>query len=542
VRLTLRRLPATVAVVAVAALVMPAVSSYTPGSGFAGSLLAVAPADEARPAPVCQSVPLAVQEEERKPGSSAWRPSKAPAPVVGYLDRTTARCGDRVGVHLSGKGPVDVTIYRVGWYGGRGARVVWTHPAVPSVPRAGATVDPKTAMTEVRWPTSTRIKIRPSWTPGVYLVVATPVGSTRAPGEGAVMPLVVEPTVPSGTLVVASTLTWASYNTYGGANTYHGARGPAKAASLDRPLLGSGLQHLLVYDLPLARFLGRARIPADWTTDDQLDRYPSLATRIALVFPGHSEYWTARMYDAAEAARNRGTNVAFLGANPVYWQTRLSSSPAGPRRRMLIYRAVKHDPIAEKAPELATVQWRDAPLHRDEAQLVGTTYAVSGVHAGMQVVDAPAWLLAGTGLRKGRGLVSAAANEVDRLADTPGASPLNLQVVLRGAYRSPSSIVYDFASTYYTTPGGGAVFAAGTTAWPCGLDATCPFGPVPPATARALRQMTANLLRSFTTPNFAVRNPSVTSQLPAVPAFWDQLPTSLRGVGGGEEEDGLNED
>jgi hypothetical protein len=542
VRVSLRRVPATAALVVVAALVAPALSSYPAGSGFAGSLLAVTPTDETAPVPACQSSPESVSAEERKPGSTSWRPSTAPAPVVGYLDRTAAQCGDRVGVHLSGKGPVTVRIYRVGWYGGKGARLVWTHAEVASSQQRGAALDRRTRMAEVHWPIATRIRIRPSWTPGVYLVVATPVGSTAAPGDGAVMPLVVQTTHAADTLVVASTLTWASYNSYGGANTYGGERGAALAASLDRPLSGSGLRHLLVYDLPLARFLGRVRIPAEWTTDDQLDRFPSLARRRALVFPGHSEYWTTRMYDAATAARNTGTSIAFLGANPVYWQTRLTSSPTGPRRRMLIYRSLKKDPLAAKAPQLATVKWRDAPLHRDEAQLVGTTYAVSGVHASMRVADAPAWLLAGSRLRKGGILLHAAANEVDRLTDSPAAAPPNLQVVLRGAYTSASGIVYDFASTYYTIPGGGAVFAAGTTAWPCGLERSCPFGPVPEATADALRRMTANVLRSFVTPGFASLNPSVTSQLPPVQAFWEQLPVAARGVGGLHEDDGLNED
>jgi hypothetical protein len=261
-----------------------------------------------------------------------------------------------------------------------------------------------------------------------------------------------------------------------------------------------------------------------------------------LVFPGHSEYWTARMYDGVEAARNQGVNIAFLGADPVYWQTRLVASPTGPRRRMLIYRTAEEDPASRSAPALVTVRWRDAPLGRDEAELVGTTYADGGVRAGMQVVDAPNWLVAGTGLVPGTQLVRAAANEVDRLSDTRGAMPANLQVIMRGAYATPSGSLRDFAATYYTTPSGAAVFAAGTTAWPCGLDDSCPFGPVPEVTSRAMRGMTANLLHAFSTVRFGATHPAVPTAVVPVSILWDQLYPEVRGTGDVHLPGGMDED
>jgi hypothetical protein len=424
------------AVLAISAL--PAAGTKV-ATGYAGSLLRSAPADVATPASECRSWQYVPTREEGRTGTTAWRPTTRPAPVVGYLDRTTARCGDEVRVHLAGSGAATLTLYRVGWYGGRGARLVWTSGPVGVSQQAPSYVkNAGTRMREARWPASTSFTVQAPWVPGLYLVVARPLDSSAAPGAGAVMPLVIpEQREAPPLLAVASTLTWAAYNDAGGVSTYHGAKGlgpRANAASLDRPLVGSGLAHLLTYDLPLARFLGRSHLAAGWSTDDEVDRTPSALTAHAgLLFPGHSEYWTARMYDGVEAARNRGVNIAFLGADPVYWQTRLDASPNGPQRRMLIYRSVEEDPAADTAPALVTVRWRDVPLARDEAELVGMTYADGGVRAGMQVVDAPPWLLAGTGLAPGTQLVRAAANEVDRLTDARGAQPPNLQVVMRGA-------------------------------------------------------------------------------------------------------------
>jgi hypothetical protein len=209
---------------------------------------------------------------------------------------------------------------------------------------------------------------------------------------------------------------------------------------------------------------------------------------------------------------------------------------------MLIYREVDGDPVAESTPAKATVRWRDSPLIRDESELVGTTYADWGIHAGMRVIDGPDWLMAGTGLTDGGMLPDAAANEVDRLSDSRLATPVGLQVVLRGAYARPSGELRDFAATYYTSPGGAAVYAAGTTAWPCGLDNTCPFGDVPAATSRAMRAMTANLLHAFSTSRFGLLHPSVPTVVVPVGTYWSQLPARMRGTGGVRAPGGLDED
>jgi hypothetical protein len=554
VRPPTRRLTLLLAAATLVGLVGPALGYY-PGSGYVGSLLAQTPGDETAAAARCDSHdhPVAYEERLRGPSDPRLSPARAwinaldPVPVVGYLDRTVAQCGESVGVHLSGKGTVTVSAYRIGWYGGTGNRLVWRSPAFRSTSQAPVGFDPATRMNEASWPTTYRVTVQPDWTPGVYLLVVSPVGAKRTAGSGNVMPLVVQTRAGGKLLAVASTLTWASYNDYGGHSTYHGPDGKSASrsliGSLDRPLTGSGLRHLLVFDVPLARWFGRAGVEAEWTTDDQLDTEPSLVEdHIAVAFPGHSEYWTARMYDAVEAGRNHGVNVAFLGADPVYWQTRLISSPQGPRRRMVIYRDPHLDADAADDPTQATVRWRDTPVERDEAELVGTTYAAAGVRSGFQVADAPDWMLAGTGLSQGSALVDAATNEVDRLSDTDNAPPPNLQVVMRGAYKTPAGAVGDFAAVYYTAPAGGAVWSAGTTGWPCTLEDSCPWGRVPAATSEAMRRITLNVVQALTVQGFATGHQSQRSALLPVPEFWRQLPTSLRGTGGVHLPGGLDED
>ena len=71
------------------------------------------------------------------------------------------------------------------------------------------------------------------------------------------------------------------------------------------------------------------------------------------------------MRDAFESGRDRGTNLAFMGANAAYWQVRYEDD-----RRTLVGYKSPADPIADRS--LATVLFRD--LQRPECRLVGVQF------------------------------------------------------------------------------------------------------------------------------------------------------------------------
>ena len=88
---------------------------------------------------------------------------------------------------------------------------------------------------------------------------------------------------------------------------------------------------------------------------------------------GHDEYWSRAMYDAVEAARDSGINLAFFGANDLYWQVRFEPSSGGvPNRIMVCYKRAGIDPVQDS--RLKTVRWRDAPVNRPEQGLLGIMY------------------------------------------------------------------------------------------------------------------------------------------------------------------------
>ncbi|MFN8080766.1 MAG: DUF6605 domain-containing protein [Kineosporiaceae bacterium] len=508
---------------------------------YADSLTVPMPADlDPLPAvsPACRAAadraltPAGVRAENALPGTGAWQPSldrRAHWPVQIYLDSSSTTCGARVGVHLGGHGGgVRLRAYRVGWYGGAGARLVWqSQPIVAPTREVGASPEATAGAAHsitLDWPATASLTIPPSWTPGFYLIAAVPDGAA----SGQVAPLVVRADAAASPLLfLAGDTTWQAYNGMGGASQY-GGRGDevtefderAYTVAVTRPLIGTGLQQLATMDLPLVRYLARHGLPVTYTTTTEADAHPSTLLRPnGLIVPGHSEYWTTRLYDGVEAARNAGVNIAFLGGNQVYWHLRIERDLDGRAVTQTVYRQAALDPLAAADPLAATVRWTDPPLRRDQSQLAGSRFSGVSVYGPSRVMHADSWLLQGTGLTEGAVIARMAGNEVNsvRPGAPTAADPPNVDVVLqgvftgRGTFNSPT-----FTTSYYSAPSGAGVFDAGSTYWACHVDNTCPAQPIGPATWRVVDRITLNVVQAFAQPRAGARYPSVSH--PAVPA------------------------
>jgi hypothetical protein len=252
-------------------------------------------------------------------------------------------------------------------------------------------------------------------------------------------------------------------------------------------------------------------------------------TATALVLPGHSEYWTRRMYDAAVAARNAGVNIADLGANEVNWQVRLQRDVAGVPTVMTVDRTLKQDALAAVRPDLATVRWAAPPLDRDPAALVGQDYSGLRTRGSMEVWSLPRWLAVGTGLRVGGLLRDVVANEADGVRPASPATPPDLQTVLLGLLTRPGYADQLVSTTYYSARSGAGVFAAGTTYWTCDLTDACPDVVAPMGTQDVVRAMTLDVLRAFATPRFGRTHPSAHAVPRDIATARAQLPPAAVG-------------
>jgi hypothetical protein len=442
-------------------------------------------------------------------------PQNLNPPIQGYLDRTYAVCGQTLGVHLATTTPMRVVIeaIRVGSYHGLTGRLVWRsapvsiglQPVLPHQPRVTQ---------DNAWPTTTTLTPDAHWPPGLYVIRFHAVD--RFVGDS-YQPLYVQTSGEHAAyLAIGSDLTQLAYNKAGGSSLYQGPGATdaiarqtrAYIASTHRALEGSGINQLLTMDIPLAVILARHHLTADWTSDMSLDADPSqIVGHPAIIIPGHSEYWTRRNYDALEYAVGRGTNLAVLGANELYWQTRVRRDGDGNVASMTVYRSSIVDP--ETTADDKTVQWRSRPLNRDPASLTGLGMSGVGIHGDGTVVSTPGWLFHDTGLQVGMVLERLYGNEADGPADLH--SPSNEQILIRAQATDNSNHHVLLATGYHSATSGAGVFNAGTTEWLCDIADLCATPSRTLEVRRALDQLTYNLLVAFAQPKAGLRYPSAPS-------------------------------
>src|SRR5205814_589081 len=163
-----------------------------------------------------------------------------------------------------------------------------------------------------------------------------------------------------------------TYNSYG-ANTISSEKRAVKV-SFDRPYAFRGAGNFLDWEVYMVHWLERSGYDVAYSTD--LDTHANgsqLRHYKGFLSVGHDEYWSKPMYDAAVAARDAGVNLAFFGADAVYWQIRFEPSSSGvPNRVMVCYKDATIDPVTD--PSLKTVNRRDDQVNRPEQTLTGVQY------------------------------------------------------------------------------------------------------------------------------------------------------------------------
>jgi hypothetical protein len=250
----------------------------------------------------------------------------------------------------------------------------------------------------------------------------------------------------------------------------HGQR--ANHVSFDRPYAWKlqGGQSPLVWEIQTVRFLERMGYDVSYQTDVDTHRDPGSLLRHRLVLVnGHDEYWTKQMFDAFDAARNRGTNLAFMGANAAYWQIRYEDA----ERTVVAYKSFS-DPIAD--PALKTVRFRELTPPRYECALIGIQHqgAVLDWPPGDYVAQGPAlddaWM-AGTGFKTGdvvRGVVSTESDTIPGNETAASSCTHSLTVFFhreRGGDKDGNA-----DAIRYTDRSGARVFASGSHQWSWALD------------------------------------------------------------------------
>jgi hypothetical protein len=427
--------------------------------------------------------------------------SGRPGQTEGYCSAVSAQQGDTVALYVSTEAPTyHVEAYRLGWYRGAGGRLVWRSAELPGVKQAPAAFSPGINMTEAHWNPSLRVKIDKSYPPGCYFFKIVGADDVQS-----LIPLTVRDDSSGAVYVVQNSVTsWQAYNDWNGYNLYQGESGAfatrSRIVSFDRPYArGAGQADFLGLEFPLIMLMEQLGLDVTYLTDVDTHLRPQLLQRHKAWFSlGHDEYWSKEMRDGVEAARDKGVNLAFLGANACFRQIRFEPSSLGANRHQVCYKSAAEDPIHTTDPALTTVNWREAPVSRPESEMIGQQYECNPVGADMVIVDPGAWVFAGTNATPGQRLAAtgspptpAVGSEYDRY-DPNQQGPHNVQLLAHSpvvCHGRPS-----FSDmTYYTVPSGAGVFSTGTINWIPRLTPPKPGSPSDPVAV----QVTKNVLAVF---------------------------------------------
>jgi hypothetical protein len=425
-----------------------------------GALVALAIAGNALPAGGAG----AVARESAKAGVTLGplAPTGRDHNVEGYASEVSVYPGQLLHLHVSTRPAAryQIQFLRLGWYRGKGGRLLACIPrcstrSLNGSPQSIPTPDAGTGMVRLRWPVTSTFRIPRDWVTGYYIAKLV-----HSAGSATIPFFVRQPLSqpPSRILIISSIATEEAYNPWGGKSLYtfnSTNKVAATHVSFDRPFTGFGSGY---YDLGLIHFLETLpQLDISYASDVEVDRDPAELLRHRLVIVvGHNEYWSQRMRDAYENARDHGVNLAFFGGDYGDWQIRYED--AG--RTIVEYRDSTLDPNPN--PTDKTVNFSRLSPPRPQCQILGTQFGYGPAmpqptrfRINPAAISDP-WFN-GTGF-KADTVFTAKGDEADAAAP-PGCLPYTVTTFFTSA-DNPS-----FApAVRYQASSGATVFAAGSYA------------------------------------------------------------------------------
>ena len=460
----------------------------------------------------CSSPANAIEAENCLPGTpqTTWDVSGAgDSTIQGFTTDISVNVGQTVSFKISTNATnYKLDIYRLGYYGGAGARLVTTITPSAHLPQTqpACITDSATALMDCgNWAVSATWAVPSTAVSGIYFadVVRTDTG-----GDSHIPFVVRKDASTSPILFKTSDTTWQAYNDYGGANLYTGGPGPQNGAykvSYNRPY------HTRVYEFyswifnaeyPMIRFLEANGYDVTYFSSLDADRSGSLILQHkVLLSVGHDEYWSGNERANVEAAREAGVNLGFFSGNEVFWKVRWEPSIDGSNtanRTMVCYKETHSNRVTDpQDPPVWTGTWRDPRFSppgdggRPENALTGTIFMVNGPQSPLLSIQVPA---ADGKMRLWRN-TSVATQAAGATATFPagtlgyewdmdrdnGFRPAGLFYLSTGTYDTSGNLLLDNGSTYgagiathhltmYRASSGALVFGSGTVQWPWGLD------------------------------------------------------------------------
>ena len=467
----------------------------------------------------------AIVTENQRPGAPAsqWDVAGAgDASIQGFATDISYNRGEIARFKIkTNANAYAVSIYRLGYYQGNGARQVGAATVTATLPQSQPAYlfDSVTGLVDCgNWAESAHWNIPADAVSGIYIARLLR-GDTQ--GASHITFIVRDDSSHADLQFQTSDATWTAYNSYGGNTLYLGTTsypgGHATKVSYNRPMLlragGGGTAFvgdgLFNAEYPMVRWLEANGYDVSYSTNVDADRRGALILRHKVfVSVGHDEYWSAAQLANVTAARDAGVHLAFFSGNEVYWKTRWepsSDASATAYRTLVCYKegTLGENSCGGKCDPLAgswTGLWRDGCSASPPADGCKPENALTGQlswYASNGAIHVP--------------------DNYGRLRFWRNTSIASLTSG-QNAVLSPNTLGYEWdwqqASTSYPAgrillsetllnnrkhylslyrhSNGALVFGAGTVQWSWGLDGVHERGGSTPSTE--MRQATVNLL------------------------------------------------
>jgi hypothetical protein len=433
-----------------------------------------------------------IEQENQQPGSTDWQLTRVRADsekfrspwIEGYCSRQSVLAGETLDIMVSTDPPqpFQIEIFRMGYYGGLGARLMQVLGPFEGKAQAVPTPGEKN-LHECQWEVSAQLTIPQDWLSGVYLGRLTTLPGADRPYWQSYVVFVVRDQRPADVLFQCSDNTWQAYNRW--PNNYSiythpkGGQGPWADVSFDRPYgreaqydgvvndpLTFGSGEFLPLEFPLAYWLEQNGYDVTYCTNsDMLTPDHALQCKV-FISVGHDEYWDIRQFQSVEKMRDEGVTLLLLSGNTICWVTPFRPSsrnvpnrimfrggPYGADNDYAVGRERDHGPFPHRGP--------------DEGLLMGARN-VEPVNGGGDwiIVQPDHWMFEGTGVKQGDRIPGLIGWEYHgQPASIPG-----LEVVAAGTAWVGGENPQQWTATIYPGPKGNFVFNASTIFWAQGLS------------------------------------------------------------------------
>lgn len=465
-----------------------------------------------------------IQQENAKAGSTDWQLTRVRldkgaggfrSPFIeGYCSRQSVKAGEALDIFVSTNPAArfKIEIFRTGYYGGRGARLMTELGPFDGIEQP-VPAEGEKRLRECRWEKATTLTVPQDWLSGVYLGRLTTLpDNAEEPYWQSYVVFIVSDDRPADILFQCSDNTWQAYNRWPDSYSLYtdpkDGQGPWSHVSFDRPYakyaqiyenpqsIGSG--EWLCFEFPAAYWLEQQGYDVTYCSNSDMITPDHGLKCKAFISIGHDEYWDIRQYESAVKMRDAGVNLLFLSGNSVCWVTPFSPNQSGvPKRRIFrggpyggdyeyaVDREKEHGPFPHRGP--------------DEGYLMGGRN-ISPVNGGGDwICTKPEhWIFEGTGMKQGDAVPGMIGWEYH---GDPPKDLAGLEVVAAGTAWQGGTVPQQWAATIYPGPKGNFVFNASTIWWAQGLSKPPGYMPVwshfsrPHGTDARVQRITANVLK-----------------------------------------------